>query len=73
MDDKTQVIFCVTVISLIMVGLSCNSEGRIDPKVIELVEKVCMGLFGIATGTGIGFAIGSKKKDTAKTKISKST
>lgn len=59
MDDKILVIMAVTLLCIATLGVAMHST--VSMEVISLIEKALYGLFGLASGTGIGFALAKKK------------
>lgn len=66
MDDKIVVIICVTVLCLATLGVAMHATNPVPDNVIALMEKAMYGLFGLASGAGIGFALGKKSTDKKK-------
>lgn len=72
MDDKILVIIMVTLLCLATLGVAMHSTtGVVPAEVIALIEKAMYGLFGIASGTGIGMTLANRKnKKDEKQEIS---
>lgn len=61
MDDKILVILMVTLLCVATLGVAMHSPAEALPdNVISLIEKALYGLFGLAGGAGVGFALGKK-------------
>lgn len=66
MENKIWVVIAVTTICLSVLFAAVTASSGVPDSVISLMEKAFLGLFALASGTSVGFALGKKSAEKKK-------